>query len=166
MTPPSENSTRMLSTPPLTLELHHPPSLASDRHLLPREIHRIYKPALQLLEQANFGSSLFSQGLRSSFDGCRIEDDSHISVNGKSIRIVSSRNPLELPWKEMVSVLDVQCRPYSSMTFLSHSMEFFSSSCLHSNSLHPSQNTCMNISGLYVANVLFDETAGLMTPFI
>jgi glyceraldehyde-3-phosphate dehydrogenase (NADP+) (phosphorylating) len=30
----------------------------------------------------------------------KIEDDSHISVNGKKIRIVSSRNPLELPWKD------------------------------------------------------------------
>ena len=33
----------------------------------------------------------------------RIEDDQNISVNGKKIRIVSSRNPLELPWKDFVS---------------------------------------------------------------
>lgn len=31
----------------------------------------------------------------------KIIDDSHISVNGKSIKVVSSRNPLELPWGEM-----------------------------------------------------------------
>jgi glyceraldehyde-3-phosphate dehydrogenase (NADP+) (phosphorylating) len=31
----------------------------------------------------------------------KIVDDTHISVNGKSIRIVSSRDPLQLPWKEM-----------------------------------------------------------------
>lgn len=29
-------------------------------------------------------------------------DESHITVNGKSIRIVSSRDPLQLPWKEEV----------------------------------------------------------------
>ena len=32
---------------------------------------------------------------------CRIDDDSHINVNGKSIKVVSSRDPLKLPWKEM-----------------------------------------------------------------
>ncbi|KAG2487379.1 hypothetical protein HYH03_013948 [Edaphochlamys debaryana] len=31
----------------------------------------------------------------------KIVDDSHISVDGKSIKIVSSRDPLQLPWKEM-----------------------------------------------------------------
>lgn len=30
----------------------------------------------------------------------KIVDDQNISVNGKNIRIVSSRNPLELPWKD------------------------------------------------------------------
>jgi glyceraldehyde-3-phosphate dehydrogenase (NADP+) (phosphorylating) len=34
------------------------------------------------------------------FDGTvTVEDDSHINVNGKSIRIVSSRDPLAMPWK-------------------------------------------------------------------
>ena len=33
---------------------------------------------------------------------CRTVDESHIKVNGKSIRIVSSRDPLQLPWKEEV----------------------------------------------------------------
>lgn len=32
----------------------------------------------------------------------RTVDESHIKVNGKSIRIVSSRDPLQLPWKEEV----------------------------------------------------------------
>ena len=32
----------------------------------------------------------------------RTIDESHISVNGKKIRIVSSRDPLSLPWKEEV----------------------------------------------------------------
>jgi glyceraldehyde-3-phosphate dehydrogenase (NADP+) (phosphorylating) len=31
----------------------------------------------------------------------KVVDDTHISVNGKSIRIVSSRDPLQLPWKDM-----------------------------------------------------------------
>jgi glyceraldehyde-3-phosphate dehydrogenase (NADP+) (phosphorylating) len=31
----------------------------------------------------------------------KIVDDSHISVNGKSIRVVSSRDPTKLPWGEM-----------------------------------------------------------------
>lgn len=31
----------------------------------------------------------------------KVVDDSHISVNGKSIKIVSSRDPTQLPWKEM-----------------------------------------------------------------
>merc|ERR1719359_70118 len=31
----------------------------------------------------------------------QIVDDTHISVNGKSITIVSNRDPLQLPWKEM-----------------------------------------------------------------
>ncbi|PNW88018.1 hypothetical protein CHLRE_01g010900v5 [Chlamydomonas reinhardtii] len=31
----------------------------------------------------------------------KIVDDSHISVDGKQIKIVSSRDPLQLPWKEM-----------------------------------------------------------------
>jgi glyceraldehyde-3-phosphate dehydrogenase (NADP+) (phosphorylating) len=31
----------------------------------------------------------------------KIVDDSHISVNGKSIKVVSSRDPLALPWGEM-----------------------------------------------------------------
>jgi len=31
----------------------------------------------------------------------KIVDDSNISVNGKNIRIVSSRDPLQLPWKDM-----------------------------------------------------------------
>jgi len=31
----------------------------------------------------------------------KIVDDSHISVNGKSIKVVSSRDPLQLPWGEM-----------------------------------------------------------------
>jgi len=31
----------------------------------------------------------------------KVVDDSTIAVNGKNIKIVSNRNPLELPWKEM-----------------------------------------------------------------
>jgi len=31
----------------------------------------------------------------------KVVDDTHISVNGKSIRVVSSRDPTQLPWKEM-----------------------------------------------------------------
>jgi len=31
----------------------------------------------------------------------KIEDDTHISVDGKSIQIVSSRDPLQLPWKDL-----------------------------------------------------------------
>lgn len=31
----------------------------------------------------------------------KVIDDSHISVNGKSIQIVSSRDPLQLPWGAM-----------------------------------------------------------------
>jgi glyceraldehyde-3-phosphate dehydrogenase (NADP+) (phosphorylating) len=31
----------------------------------------------------------------------KVVDDSHISVNGKSIKVVSSRDPTTLPWKEM-----------------------------------------------------------------
>eukprot|EP00184_Porphyridium_aerugineum_P004586 CAMPEP_0184695132 /NCGR_PEP_ID=MMETSP0313-20130426/2856_1 /TAXON_ID=2792 /ORGANISM="Porphyridium aerugineum, Strain SAG 1380-2" /LENGTH=393 /DNA_ID=CAMNT_0027153531 /DNA_START=157 /DNA_END=1338 /DNA_ORIENTATION=+ len=31
----------------------------------------------------------------------KVVDDSHISVNGKKIMVVSNRNPLELPWKEL-----------------------------------------------------------------
>ncbi|KAA8495266.1 Glyceraldehyde-3-phosphate dehydrogenase, chloroplastic [Porphyridium purpureum] len=31
----------------------------------------------------------------------KVVDDNTISVNGKNIAVVSSRNPLELPWKEM-----------------------------------------------------------------
>mmetsp|Transcript_9229 Transcript_9229/g.19745 ORF Transcript_9229/g.19745 Transcript_9229/m.19745 type:complete len:375 (-) Transcript_9229:444-1568(-) len=31
----------------------------------------------------------------------KVVDDSHISVNGKSIKVVSSRDPLALPWGEM-----------------------------------------------------------------
>lgn len=31
----------------------------------------------------------------------QIVDDTHISVDGKSIRIVSNRDPLQLPWGEM-----------------------------------------------------------------
>lgn len=31
----------------------------------------------------------------------KIVDDSHISVNGKSIKVVSSRDPTQLPWGEM-----------------------------------------------------------------
>lgn len=31
----------------------------------------------------------------------QIVDDTHISVDGKSIRIVSNRDPLKLPWAEM-----------------------------------------------------------------
>jgi glyceraldehyde-3-phosphate dehydrogenase (NADP+) (phosphorylating) len=31
----------------------------------------------------------------------KIIDNEHISVNGKSIKVVSSRDPLSLPWKEM-----------------------------------------------------------------
>ncbi len=33
---------------------------------------------------------------------CRVIDDGTVSVNGKQIKIVSNRNPLELPWGEMV----------------------------------------------------------------
>lgn len=29
----------------------------------------------------------------------KVIDDSHISVNGKSIKVVSSRDPTQLPWK-------------------------------------------------------------------
>lgn len=31
----------------------------------------------------------------------QIVDDTHISVNGKVIRVVSNRDPLQLPWAEM-----------------------------------------------------------------
>ena len=31
----------------------------------------------------------------------KVVDDTHISVNGKSITIVSARDPLQLPWKAM-----------------------------------------------------------------
>jgi glyceraldehyde-3-phosphate dehydrogenase (NADP+) (phosphorylating) len=31
----------------------------------------------------------------------KVVDDQHIAVNGKSIRVVSSRDPTKLPWKEM-----------------------------------------------------------------
>ena len=31
----------------------------------------------------------------------KVVDDSHISVNGKSIKVVSARDPLQLPWKEL-----------------------------------------------------------------
>jgi glyceraldehyde-3-phosphate dehydrogenase/erythrose-4-phosphate dehydrogenase len=31
----------------------------------------------------------------------KVIDDQHISVNGKSIRVVSSRDPTKLPWGEM-----------------------------------------------------------------
>jgi len=31
----------------------------------------------------------------------QIEDDTHITVGGKSIKIVSNRDPLQLPWKEL-----------------------------------------------------------------
>ncbi|GFR46985.1 hypothetical protein Agub_g8638 [Astrephomene gubernaculifera] len=31
----------------------------------------------------------------------KVVDDSHIAVDGKQIKIVSSRDPLQLPWKEM-----------------------------------------------------------------
>lgn len=31
----------------------------------------------------------------------KVIDDSHISVNGKSIQVVSARDPLQLPWKEL-----------------------------------------------------------------
>lgn len=31
----------------------------------------------------------------------QIVDDDHISVDGKLIKVVSSRDPLKLPWKEM-----------------------------------------------------------------
>lgn len=31
----------------------------------------------------------------------KIVDDNTLSVDGKNIRIVSSRDPLQLPWKEM-----------------------------------------------------------------
>jgi len=31
----------------------------------------------------------------------KIVDNEHISVNGKSIKVVSSRDPLQLPWKEL-----------------------------------------------------------------
>jgi glyceraldehyde-3-phosphate dehydrogenase/erythrose-4-phosphate dehydrogenase len=34
---------------------------------------------------------------------CRVIDDSTVSVNGKQIKIVSNRDPLQLPWGEMVS---------------------------------------------------------------
>ena len=36
---------------------------------------------------------------------CRVLGDGLISVNGKEIKIVSSRDPLQLPWKEMVCQL-------------------------------------------------------------
>lgn len=35
----------------------------------------------------------------------RVIDDSTISVNGKQIKIVSNRDPLQLPWGEMVRLL-------------------------------------------------------------
>ena len=31
----------------------------------------------------------------------KIVDDNHISIDGKSIEIVSSRDPLQLPWKKL-----------------------------------------------------------------
>ena len=31
----------------------------------------------------------------------KIVDDTHMSIDGKSIQIVSSRDPLQLPWKEL-----------------------------------------------------------------
>ncbi len=36
---------------------------------------------------------------------CRVVDDSTITVNGKKIKIVSNRDPLQLPWGEMVRTL-------------------------------------------------------------
>lgn len=54
-------------------------------------------------KRVSCGRNLFLASL-STFIICRIVDDNTISVNGKNIRIVSSRNPLELPWKEMVSL--------------------------------------------------------------
>ncbi len=35
----------------------------------------------------------------------RVIDDSTVSVNGKQIKIVSNRDPLQLPWGEMVRPL-------------------------------------------------------------
>jgi glyceraldehyde-3-phosphate dehydrogenase (NADP+) (phosphorylating) len=31
----------------------------------------------------------------------KVVDDTHISIDGKSIEIVSNRDPLKLPWKEL-----------------------------------------------------------------
>jgi len=31
----------------------------------------------------------------------KVIDDTHIGVNGKSIKVVSARDPLQLPWKEL-----------------------------------------------------------------
>ncbi len=33
---------------------------------------------------------------------CRVVNDNTITVNGKEIKIVSNRDPLQLPWGEMV----------------------------------------------------------------
>merc|ERR1712178_207779 len=33
----------------------------------------------------------------------RIIDDTHFAVNGKEITVVSNRDPLQLPWKELAS---------------------------------------------------------------
>ena len=55
-------------------------------------------------EPPNYKNPLGCTQLPAQSRACcgRTVDESHITVNGKSIRIVSSRDPLQLPWKEEV----------------------------------------------------------------
>ena len=45
----------------------------------------------------------------------QIVDDTHISVDGKKIEIVSSRDPLQLPWKKWASTSSLKV-PVSLLT--------------------------------------------------
>ena len=51
----------------------------------------------------------------------RVVDDSTITVNGKAIKIVSNRDPLQLPWGEMVRILGRL--PFTSLSVFSCCMQ-------------------------------------------
>jgi hypothetical protein len=74
---------------------HQPPALTPpplSPTLLPAPPH----PHPQASHLLKYDSTL------GKFDAdVKVVDDQHIAVNGKSIRVVSSRDPTKLPWKEM-----------------------------------------------------------------
>lgn len=76
---------------------------------------------------------------------CRIQDDSHIKVNGRPIRIVSNRDPTKLPWKEMVRQANLCSFALWCIQFMSDkSMQ--GSRCVISDSLWTSLSSCVAAS--------------------